>query len=58
MSAPQFAALRVTDPGGDDAELSASGAAQVERGTWYSDDFERGDAELRLVAEDCGGCRN
>jgi hypothetical protein len=52
---PLVAALPATDPGGDDAELRASGAAQVERGTWYSDDFERGEAELLLVAEDRGG---
>jgi hypothetical protein len=52
---PLLAALPVTDPGGDDADLSASGAAQVERGTWYSDDFERGDADIRLVGEDRGG---
>ena len=52
---PLVAALPATDPGGDDAELSASGTARVERGTWYSDDFERGEAELRLVGEDRGG---
>ena len=52
---PLLAALPATDPGGDDAEVTASGPAQVERGTWYSDDFARGEAELRLVGEDRGG---
>ena len=52
---PLVAAIPATDPGGDDAELSASGAAQIERGTWYSDEFERGEAELELVGEDRGG---
>jgi hypothetical protein len=52
---PLLIALPATDPGGDNAELSASGAAQIERGTWYSGDFARGDAELELVGEDRGG---
>ena len=55
LAVPLVAAVPATDPGGDDAELTASGPAQVERGTWYSDDFERGAAELRLVGEDRGG---
>jgi hypothetical protein len=52
---PLLAALPATDPGGDDAELSATGPAQVERGTWYSDEFASADAEIQLVGEDRGG---
>jgi hypothetical protein len=52
---PLLVAVPATDPGGDDAELSASGPAQIERGTWYSEDFARGEAELELVGEDRGG---
>jgi hypothetical protein len=52
---PLLVALPATDPGGDDAEVNVSGAAQIERGTWYSDEFERGEAELELVGEDHGG---
>jgi hypothetical protein len=52
---PLLVALPATDPGGDDAEVRASGAAQIEGGAWYSGDFERGEAELELVGEDRGG---
>jgi hypothetical protein len=51
---PLVAGLPATDPGGDDAELSASGSAEIERGPWYSGDFASGQAELRLRAEDRG----
>jgi hypothetical protein len=51
---PLLAGLPATDPGGDDAELSASGSARVERGAWYNGDFASGHAELRLHAEDRG----
>ena len=33
---PLFAGLPATDPGGDDAALSAAGSAQIELGGWYS----------------------
>jgi hypothetical protein len=52
---PLLVALPATDPGGDDAEVRASGAVQIEAGAWYSGDFERGEAELELVGEDRGG---
>ncbi len=51
---PLLAGLPATDPAGDDAKLAASGSASVERGSWYSDDFSGGQAELRLRAEDRG----
>ena len=51
---PLLAGLPATDPAGDDAELSAAGAARVESGPWYSGDFASGRAELRLRAEDRG----
>lgn len=39
-------------PGGDRATVESAGAAQVERGEWYSGDFVDASGELRLEAQD------
>ena len=53
--APFVIALPLADASGDNAIIDASGAAQIEQGEWYSDDFADGAAELELQATDQGG---
>ncbi|MBD0349417.1 MAG: hypothetical protein ICV59_09720 [Thermoleophilia bacterium] len=55
VAAPLLIAIPFADTSGDNAALDASGAAQVERGEWYSGDFEEADAQLTLQATDQGG---
>ncbi len=55
IAVPLLVAIPFVDAGGDDARLGSAGAAQVERGEWYSDDFADAEAELTVVAEDRGG---
>ena len=45
-------AFASNEPGGDDAAISASGAAFVEQGEWYSDDFTDATASIELTARD------
>jgi hypothetical protein len=52
---PLLIAIPFVDAGGDDAGVESRGAAIVERGAWYSDDFAGADAEMTVVAEDRGG---
>jgi hypothetical protein len=55
VAAPLVIAIPFADASGDNASLQASGAAQVEQGEWYSDDYAGGEAELTLQATDQGG---
>ncbi len=55
VAAPLLIAIPFADAGGDNGTIEASGAAQVEQGAWYSDDFADGEAELTLAATDQGG---
>jgi hypothetical protein len=52
LVAPLLVANIWVDSGGENARLEASGAAQIERGGWYGDRLESGDATLSLEAED------
>ncbi|MDQ3823835.1 MAG: hypothetical protein M3321_11425, partial [Actinomycetota bacterium] len=54
-AAPLIIAIPFADASGDNATIDATGAAQVEQGEWYSDDFGDGDADLTLQATDQGG---
>jgi hypothetical protein len=45
-------AFASNESGGDDAHVSASGAARVEQGEWYSDDFADATASIELEARD------
>jgi hypothetical protein len=54
-AAPMLIAIPFVDAGGDDARLAGAGQAQIERGTWYSDDFVGAEADITVVAEDRGG---
>ncbi len=40
------------EPGGDDASISASGAALLEQGPWYGGDFSDATARVELYARD------
>jgi hypothetical protein len=55
VAGPLVIAIPFADASGDNASLQASGAAQVEQGEWYSDDYAGGEAELTLQATDQGG---
>jgi hypothetical protein len=55
VAAPPLIAIPFADASGDNATIEARGAAQVEDGEWYSNEFGRGDAELTLQATDQGG---
>lgn len=52
LVAPILLANIWVDSGGENARLEAAGAAQVERGNWYSDDLAPTQAQLTLEAED------
>jgi len=45
-------AFAANEPGGDHAQISASGPAQVEDGAWYSDEFIEAAASMDLRARD------
>ena len=45
-------AYAANESGGDKAAISASGAAQVETGPWYGDDFSQATASIELHARD------
>ena len=55
VAAPLLLAIPFVDAGGDDARLGSVGAAQVEQGEWYSDDFA---AAARLLVSEAGGYIN
>ena len=55
VAAPLVVAIPFADATGDNATLEATGAARVERGEWYSNDFGDGAAEITLQATDQGG---
>jgi hypothetical protein len=45
-------AFAANEPGGDHAQISASGPARVEDGAWYSDEFIKATASMDLRARD------
>ncbi|MFN2526982.1 MAG: hypothetical protein ABR505_12090 [Actinomycetota bacterium] len=45
-------AFASNESGGDEAEINASGAASVEEGEWYSDDFVGATASIQLHGRD------
>jgi hypothetical protein len=55
VAAPLLIAIPFADTGGDNARVEASGRAQLELGSWYSDDFATVEAEIAVVARDTGG---
>jgi hypothetical protein len=55
VAAPLAIAIPFADASGDNASLETTGAARVEQGAWYSNDFADADAELTVAATDQGG---
>jgi hypothetical protein len=52
LGIPLAAAAILIDGGGEEARITASGSASVERGAWFSDRMATAEARLTLFAED------